>query len=53
MALCCLNSATSIFAGFVVFSVLGFMAQDMGMSMENVVSSGEFFPSFSGSASFI
>ncbi|KAL6116780.1 uncharacterized protein ACO6RY_14726 [Pungitius sinensis] len=40
MALCCLNSATSIFAGFVVFSVLGFMAQDMGMSMEDVVSSG-------------
>nr|XP_040030089.1 LOW QUALITY PROTEIN: sodium- and chloride-dependent betaine transporter-like [Gasterosteus aculeatus aculeatus] len=40
MALCCLNSATSIFAGFVVFSVLGFMAQDMGMSMDHVVSSG-------------
>ncbi|XP_054480685.1 sodium- and chloride-dependent GABA transporter 2-like [Anoplopoma fimbria] len=40
VALCCLNSATSIFAGFVVFSVLGFMAQDMGVSMEDVVSSG-------------
>ncbi|XP_037615891.1 sodium- and chloride-dependent GABA transporter 2-like [Sebastes umbrosus] len=40
LALCCLNSATSIFAGFAVFSVLGFMAYDMGMSMDEVVSSG-------------
>ncbi|XP_075967643.1 sodium- and chloride-dependent betaine transporter-like [Anarhichas minor] len=40
LALCCLNSATSIFAGFVVFSVLGFMAHDMGVSMDTVVSAG-------------
>ncbi|XP_029317596.1 sodium- and chloride-dependent betaine transporter-like [Cottoperca gobio] len=40
LALCCLNSATSIFAGFAVFSVLGFMAHDMGLSMSEVVSSG-------------
>lgn len=41
MALCCLNSATSIFAGFAVFSVLGFMAQDLGISMDEVAASGE------------
>ncbi|XP_028426588.1 sodium- and chloride-dependent betaine transporter [Perca flavescens] len=40
LALCCLNSATSIFAGFAVFSVLGFMAHDMGVPMSEVVSSG-------------
>uniref|UniRef100_A0A3Q3LTW2 Transporter n=1 Tax=Mastacembelus armatus TaxID=205130 RepID=A0A3Q3LTW2_9TELE len=40
LALCCLNSATSIFAGFAVFSVLGFMAQDLGLSMQEVAASG-------------
>uniref|UniRef100_A0A3Q1K462 Transporter n=1 Tax=Anabas testudineus TaxID=64144 RepID=A0A3Q1K462_ANATE len=39
VALCCLNSATSIFAGFAVFSVLGFMAQDLGISMDEVAAS--------------
>ncbi|CAL8242509.1 unnamed protein product [Merluccius merluccius] len=38
--LCCLNSATSIFAGFTVFSVLGFMAHELGVSMLDVQSSG-------------
>ncbi|KAF3705140.1 Sodium- and chloride-dependent GABA transporter 2 [Channa argus] len=40
VALCCLNSATSIFAGFAVFSVLGFMAQDLNISMDEVATSG-------------
>nr|XP_057933781.1 sodium- and chloride-dependent betaine transporter-like [Doryrhamphus excisus] len=40
VALCFLNSATSIFAGFVVFSVLGFMAQSLGVAVMDVVHSG-------------
>uniref|UniRef100_A0A7N6AE38 Transporter n=1 Tax=Anabas testudineus TaxID=64144 RepID=A0A7N6AE38_ANATE len=37
---CLLNSATSFVAGFVVFSVLGFMAQKQGVSVDNVAESG-------------
>uniref|UniRef100_A0A3Q3VNP9 Transporter n=1 Tax=Mola mola TaxID=94237 RepID=A0A3Q3VNP9_MOLML len=40
LALCFLNSATSIFAGFAVFSVLGFMAHGLDLSMSEVVASG-------------
>ncbi|XP_040886067.1 sodium- and chloride-dependent betaine transporter-like [Toxotes jaculatrix] len=40
LALCGLNSATSIFAGFTVFSVLGFMAHELDTTLENVVASG-------------
>nr|XP_023671825.1 sodium- and chloride-dependent GABA transporter 2-like isoform X2 [Paramormyrops kingsleyae] len=40
LALCLLNSGTSIFAGFAVFSVLGFMANELHISMEHIVQSG-------------
>ncbi|XP_019738732.1 sodium- and chloride-dependent betaine transporter-like [Hippocampus comes] len=40
VALCLLNSATSIFAGFVVFSTLGFMAFNLDLAVEDVVHSG-------------
>ncbi|XP_026169207.1 sodium- and chloride-dependent GABA transporter 3-like [Mastacembelus armatus] len=38
--LCLLNSGTSFVAGFVVFSVLGFMAQKQGVGVDAVVESG-------------
>ncbi|KAM3866156.1 sodium- and chloride-dependent GABA transporter 2-like [Diretmus argenteus] len=38
--LCLLNSGTSFVAGFVVFSVLGFMAQKHGVSVDVVAQSG-------------
>ncbi|KAI7797795.1 sodium- and chloride-dependent GABA transporter 2-like isoform X2 [Triplophysa rosa] len=40
IALCVLNSSTSIFAGFVVFSIMGFMSEQLGLPMEDIVSSG-------------
>ncbi|XP_053170043.1 sodium- and chloride-dependent betaine transporter-like [Scomber japonicus] len=38
--LCGLNCVTSIFAGLVVFSVLGFLAHDQNVDIHDVVSSG-------------
>ncbi|XP_054845094.1 sodium- and chloride-dependent betaine transporter-like [Eublepharis macularius] len=38
--LCFLNSATSFVAGFAIFSVLGFMAQEQGISISEVAESG-------------
>eukprot|EP00066_Takifugu_rubripes_P022393 XP_011611659.1 PREDICTED: sodium- and chloride-dependent GABA transporter 2-like [Takifugu rubripes] len=40
LALCFLNSATSIFAGFAVFSVLGFMAHGLDLPLSEVAVSG-------------
>ncbi|XP_068195979.1 sodium- and chloride-dependent GABA transporter 3-like [Antennarius striatus] len=38
--ICLLNSGTSFVAGFVVFSVLGFMAHKQGVSVDTVTDSG-------------
>ncbi|XP_055086352.1 ATP-binding cassette sub-family G member 4-like [Periophthalmus magnuspinnatus] len=40
MWLCLLNSGTSVLAGFAVFSVLGFMAKEQGVSISEVAESG-------------
>ncbi|XP_055007858.1 sodium- and chloride-dependent GABA transporter 3-like [Boleophthalmus pectinirostris] len=39
-ALCLLNSATSLFAGFAIFSVLGYMSHELGVSIRTVAESG-------------
>ena len=36
------NSGTSFFAGFVIFMVLGFMANEAGKQVKDVAESGQF-----------
>ncbi|CAG2105849.1 unnamed protein product, partial [Medioppia subpectinata] len=38
--LCCMNSGTSMYAGFAIFSVLGFMAHEQGLTVGQVAESG-------------
>uniref|UniRef100_A0AAZ3PJQ5 Transporter n=1 Tax=Oncorhynchus tshawytscha TaxID=74940 RepID=A0AAZ3PJQ5_ONCTS len=40
LSLCLLNSGTSFLAGFAIFSVLGFMAQEQGVDIADVAQSG-------------
>ena len=37
----CVNSGTSLYGGFVIFSVLGFMALKQGVPVETVAKSGK------------
>ena len=41
MIICSVNSCTSFFAGIVVFSFLGFMANEQGVDVANVVKGGK------------
>ena len=42
LVLACVNSGTSLLAGFVIFSVLGFMAHEQGVGVGEVAESGEY-----------
>ena len=37
-----INCGTSLFAGFAIFGVLGYMAEVKGVEVEEVAASGEF-----------
>ena len=39
------NCATSFFAGFVIFGIIGFIAHEMGVGVSDVATDGELSPS--------
>uniref|UniRef100_A0A183CN53 Transporter n=1 Tax=Globodera pallida TaxID=36090 RepID=A0A183CN53_GLOPA len=40
LTVCCVNSGTSVFAGFVIFSFIGYMAVQQGKTVDEVAQSG-------------
>jgi solute carrier family 6 amino acid transporter-like protein 5/7/9/14 len=40
VVIACANCATSLYAGFVVFSFVGFMAEELGKSVSHVAKTG-------------
>ena len=38
--ICCFNSGTSLVGGVVIFSVLGYMAHESGLNVEDVAEKG-------------